>query len=718
MVQFIERNFGKEAADRVLAETHIDRLALEDTSGFQSFDFAVKLTENAIRITGKDKLSYLAGRALPESLGVIGASIVGLTSPTMAMKLIGSIEGKMALKTINQTEQVSKNQYRVRITGKDGFQEAIYGCQNRLGTYEALPRFFALPYADVKHPTCFFRGDAQCEYLVTFPEYGFLGFKKLALAFLAGALGLGAFSLLKGGVPLFTIGGFSSLVGGLLAFAVYKDQQAKHALDWTLVSNEGLSKQNLELEKNNARITSLQKLTLTLGQTSRIQQTCDLMVDTLVRDFGYGSSQIWLLDEDGKFLANRSAHGYPRELDAFIRATRFEMGRDWDNPYGLLTQTLEQGKTLLVNDVDDALAKLTPRTREFIHALGASSFIMTPLFHGRQPIGLLTAEHHRGKKLDNNDRLLFQSISNIVAGSLIKAGLFEGMELKIEQRTRQLEAASKQLLAAQEIAIQSEKLSSLGQMAAGVAHEINNPLNFLVNIIPDVRRDVEGLEKIRAIAAQAGLAPELAGAIRAIDEQYDLESHLSEKNFVFEKIQKALDKSTRIANSLKVFSRSSAKETIARESLGGMIREVIELVPRKIIGDTRILIEIPDHIDWLVNKNEMEQAFLALINNAIDAMNQKGSLEIRGEDRPEEVILSFQDQGPGISEEHLKRIFDPFYTSPRKSSRNTAAPWESNPSLAKAPPSPSASKNPDRAGRQSPRQGIAVPINPPVLSFH
>lgn len=69
------------------------------------------------------------------------------------------------------------------------------------------------------------------------------------------------------------------------------------------------------------------------------------------------------------------------------------------------------------------------------------------------------------------------------------------------------------------------------------------------------------------------------------------------------------------------------------------------------------------YIRWSVNKNEVEQAFLALINNAIDAMGQKGRLEITCSESPEGVLLSFKDNGPGIPEAALKKIFDPFYTT-------------------------------------------------------
>jgi two-component system, NtrC family, sensor kinase len=148
-----------------------------------------------------------------------------------------------------------------------------------------------------------------------------------------------------------------------------------------------------------------------------------------------------------------------------------------------------------------------------------------------------------------------------------------------------------------------------------------------------------------------------------VDDEYDLASHLEEKDYVFEKIKKALDKSTHIANSLKVFSRTSAKESVVRESLAEMVREVIDLIPQKVRGDTEIDVLIPETLGWNVNKNEMEQAFLVLINNAIDAMGQKGRLEIGSRETPEETVLAFKDEGPGIPEAVLKKIFDPFYTT-------------------------------------------------------
>jgi signal transduction histidine kinase len=259
--------------------------------------------------------------------------------------------------------------------------------------------------------------------------------------------------------------------------------------------------------------------------------------------------------------------------------------------------------------------------------------------------------------------VLFQSLSNSVANALMTAELFEEMQSKIDQRTRELEVATQKLLAAQEIAIQSEKLSSLGRMAAGVAHEINNPLNFLINVLPEVRRDVEGLEKLRAILTQQSLPADVVARWQAIDDEYDLEGHLEEKDFVFDKIRKALDKSTHIANSLNVFSRTSSKERVVPENVARMLQDVIDLLPQKVRGDTEIQLDIDPDFELNANKNEIEQAFLAVINNAIDAMNQKGTVRISGARTGDAFVVRISDHGPGIPEAALKKIFDPFYTT-------------------------------------------------------
>jgi transcriptional regulator with GAF, ATPase, and Fis domain len=181
-----------------------------------------------------------------------------------------------------------------------------------------------------------------------------------------------------------------------------------------------MATQNRLLDGIYERIGLLQKLTNIIAECSEKDQCCKLVVHQLVEEFHFGSSQLWLLDSDSNYLYCNSSLGYPSNVQKMIMNQKFKYREDWDNPHGLLSQTMESRKTIIVNDIQDILPRVSAKTREFLIALKLSSFIMTPLIRGEKVLGVLAAEFHFNEKIDNQEKLVFQFISEVLTNAILK----------------------------------------------------------------------------------------------------------------------------------------------------------------------------------------------------------------------------------------------------------------------------------------------------------
>lgn len=187
-----------------------------------------------------------------------------------------------------------------------------------------------------------------------------------------------------------------------------------------------------------------------------------------------------------------------------------------------------------------------------------------------------------------------------------------------------------------ETAIESEKLSALTLLAAGVAHEVGNPLNSLNIHLQLMERELKGLP------------PETVTQLR-------------------KDLRIARDEIARLDRIINQFLRAvrPTKPDLQRASVNDIVNETISLLERE-IADRDILVERElgkDIPASLVDRAQLKQAFYNLIKNALQAMRAGGILRVRTEATDTHVIVSFIDTGHGISPEQVGRIFEPYYTT-------------------------------------------------------
>jgi PAS domain S-box-containing protein len=263
--------------------------------------------------------------------------------------------------------------------------------------------------------------------------------------------------------------------------------------------------------------------------------------------------------------------------------------------------------------------------------------------------------------------------------------LNEELEQRVAERTReletantglrqlagQLESAYSDLKSAQSQMLQQEKMASIGQLAAGVAHEINNPVGFVMSNLNSLKKYTEKLlvfigsqdKAIRditdpAMERQRALLEILDGDRKALKIDYIAGDAL---NLVEESIEGA-NRVKKIVQNLKSFSRVDQTENQPTD-LNMAIESTLQIVWNEIKYKATVNREYGEIPITVCNAGELNQVFTNLLINAGQALRESGEITIRTWSEGDNIYLSFSDTGRGIPPEIRQRIFEPFFTT-------------------------------------------------------
>lgn len=251
--------------------------------------------------------------------------------------------------------------------------------------------------------------------------------------------------------------------------------------------------------------------------------------------------------------------------------------------------------------------------------------------------------------------------------------LLKAMEQRVARRNGELAGAYRSLQESQAQLVQSEKMASLGQMVAGVAHEINTPLGYVRNNIELLQSLATSLKTLGSsnLALMAALenpeatADDIADAVdaaRALHDSNQLQGLLDDSSQLLDDTLYGCDQIGELVNGLKDFSRLDRAPS-AGININDCINSAL-LIARNVTRD-RVAIacqlgELPV-LDCV--PSQINQVLLNLITNAAHAIDGPGRILIRSWADQHGVNISIQDSGRGIPREHLARIFDPFFTT-------------------------------------------------------
>ncbi|HLL99466.1 MAG TPA: hybrid sensor histidine kinase/response regulator [Pyrinomonadaceae bacterium] len=234
----------------------------------------------------------------------------------------------------------------------------------------------------------------------------------------------------------------------------------------------------------------------------------------------------------------------------------------------------------------------------------------------------------------------------------------------LEMRNNELVRGKAQLQRLQAQIVHSEKMASLGQLAAGIAHELNNPVGFVYGNLDILNQCVGDLIKLLNYYDKANLPGDIASGAALIRKEIDYEATLEDLSSIICDCRDGAERIRDIVQNLRTFSRldeAELKKTDIHEGIDSTVR----LLSRYFSADNITLVrdygKLPP-VDAF--SGQLNQVWMNLLVNAAQAVSAGGGrIRITTRADEESVIVSITDTGGGIAPEHLNRIFDPFYTT-------------------------------------------------------
>lgn len=241
----------------------------------------------------------------------------------------------------------------------------------------------------------------------------------------------------------------------------------------------------------------------------------------------------------------------------------------------------------------------------------------------------------------------------------------EHLEQTVLKRTAELQESLDKLKDSQSMLLQKEKLASLGQLSAGIAHEINNPVGFvscnltaLEKYTKKIRSYVEAVDSLISEANNS----ELAGECQKLKHREKVDFILSDLTDLVDESKDGIKRIVAIVDNLKAFSRVDEAD-LKLADINNCLNSTIQIVWNELRYNIKLHKDFGVIPEVMCMPQQINQVFLNLLMNAKQAMPEGGIITIKTWSESESIKISFEDNGSGIPEDKIKNIFDPFFTT-------------------------------------------------------
>jgi PAS domain S-box-containing protein len=438
---YLEKNYPLLDIDSILEYAGMIRYEVEDPAHWFTQRQVDSFYNIIVEKTGNQNIGREVGRYLSssEGIGVTKQYGLGFMSPAIIYLSMGKLYNLFTHANTIKAKKLGANKIEIVAIPKPGVNEKPYQCENRTGSFEAVPKLFHGKYARIEHPSCYHRGNKSCRYIITWDKTPALIWKLIRNygLLLSAIISLIVYFILPTISWAMVTIACAFIISLVSLFAAHIE---KKELILTIKTQSEAAEGHLDelnIRYNNALL--IREMGQVSSSITEIGSLTTALMETMVKRLDFDRGLIMLANDDKTRLLYTAGFGYTEDEKNLLQNAAFHL----DNPHsqGIFVKAFREQKPLLIDDILKSKDTLSKRSLELAKKMNVRSLICVPIIYEKESLGMLAVDNIRSKRpLTQSDVSLLLGMASQTGISIINAMSFQKLQESEEKYRTILES--------------------------------------------------------------------------------------------------------------------------------------------------------------------------------------------------------------------------------------------------------------------------------------